>query len=111
SVETALGLAGGLLIVELVDLEEDDPERVRRFSEKRACPNDHPLQLEEIEPRTFSFNAPYGACPDEEKSLAEGAVLPWAQIHSEYFTRVLSALAEELEFSMDTPWRALPERA
>ncbi len=129
SVETALGLAGGLLVVELVDLEEDDPERVRRFSEKRACPNDHPLSLEEIEPRTFSFNAPYGACPectgigsrlevdpelvipDEEKSLAQGAVLPWAQISSDYFARVLTALADELEFSMDVPWRALPERA
>ncbi len=129
SVETALGLAGGLLVVELVDLDADDPERVRRFSEKRACPNDHPLQLEEIEPRTFSFNAPYGACPectgigsrlevdpelvvpDEEKSLADGAILPWAQISSDYFTRVLTALAGELSFSMDVPWRALPERA
>ena len=129
SVETALGLAGGLLVVELVDLDADDPERVRRFSEKRACPNDHPLQLEEIEPRTFSFNAPYGACPectgigsrlevdpelvvpDEEKSLADGAILPWAQISSDYFTRVLTALAGELSFSMDAPWRALPERA
>jgi len=129
SVETALGLAGGLLVVEFVDLDADDPERVRRFSEKRACPNDHPLQLEEIEPRTFSFNAPYGACPectgigsrlevdpelvvpDEEKSLADGAILPWAQISSDYFTRVLTALAGELSFSMDAPWRALPERA
>ncbi|NLF04004.1 MAG: excinuclease ABC subunit A, partial [Actinomycetales bacterium] len=129
SVETALGLSGGLVVVELVDLAEDDPERVRKFSEKRSCPNDHPLSLEEIEPRTFSFNAPYGACPectgigsrlevdpelvipDEEKSLADGAVLPWAQISSDYFTRVLTSLAEELEFSMDTPWRALPERA
>jgi len=129
SVETALGLSAGLVIVELVDADLEDPERVRRFSEKRACPNDHPLSLEEIEPRTFSFNAPYGACPectgigsrlevdpelvipDEEKTLAEGAVLPWAQISSDYFTRVLTALADELEFSMDTPWRALPERA
>jgi len=129
SVETALGLSGGLVVVELVDLAEDDPERVRKFSEKRSCPNDHPLSLEEIEPRTFSFNAPYGACPectgigsrlevdpelvipDEEKSLADGAVLPWAQISSDYFTRVLTSLAEELEFSMDTPWRALPARA
>ena len=129
SVETALGLSGGLVVVELVDLDADDPERVRRFSEKRACPNDHPLTLEEIEPRTFSFNAPYGACPectgigsrlevdpelvvpDEEKSLREGAVLPWSQTSSEYFERVLTALAEELGFSMDVPWRALPERA
>ena len=129
SVETALGLAGGLLIVELVDADPDDPARERRFSQTRACPNDHELTLEEIEPRTFSFNAPYGACPectgigsrleidpdlvipDEEASLADGAVAPWAQISSEYFQRVLAALASDLGFSMDTPWRALPERA
>ncbi|WP_413449964.1 excinuclease ABC subunit UvrA [Georgenia phoenicis] len=129
SVETALRLAEGLLVVELVDLPEDDPERERRFSEKRACPNDHPLQLEEIEPRTFSFNAPYGACPecsgigsklevdpelivpDEELSLADGAVQPWARASSEYFLRLLRALGDELGFSVDVPWRALPARA
>ncbi len=129
SVETALGLAGGLLVVELVDADADDPQRERRFSEKRACPNDHVLTLEEVEPRTFSFNAPYGACPectglgsrlevdpelvipDDDLSLAEGAVAPWAQTSSEYFQRVLSALASDLGFSMDTPWRALPKRA
>jgi excinuclease ABC subunit A len=129
SVETALGLAGGLLVVEMVDAEKDDPERERRFSENRACPNDHQLTLEEIEPRTFSFNAPYGACPectglgsrlevdpdlvvpDEDLSLRQGAIAPWAQISSEYFERVLDALAEDLGFSMDQPWRALPERA
>ena len=64
SVETALGLAGGLLVVELVDADIDDLNRERRFSEHRACPNDHVLALDEIEPRTFSFNAPYGACPE-----------------------------------------------
>ncbi|GIG29440.1 excinuclease ABC subunit UvrA [Cellulomonas marina] len=129
SVETALGLAAGLLVVELVDADADDPGRERRFSEHRACPNDHVLTLDEIEPRTFSFNAPYGACPectgigsrlevdpelvvpDEDLSLGEGAVAPWAQTSSEYFTRVLTALADDLGFSMDTPWRALPERA
>ena len=129
SVETALGLAGGLLVVELVDADADDPQRERRFSEKRACPNDHVLTLEEVEPRTFSFNAPYGACPectglgsrlevdpdlvipDDDLSLAQGAVAPWAQTSSEYFQRVLSALASDLGFSMDTPWRALPKRA
>ncbi|NMR20913.1 excinuclease ABC subunit UvrA [Cellulomonas fimi] len=129
SVETALGLAGGLVVVELVDADADDPQRERRFSEHRACPNDHQLTLEEIEPRTFSFNAPYGACPectgigsrlevdpdlivpDHDLSLAEGAVAPWAQTSAEYFTRVLSALAKDLGFSMDVPWRALPQRA
>ena len=64
SVETALRLSDGLVIIDYVDLPEDDPGRQRRYSEKRACPNDHPLALEEIEPRTFSFNAPYGACPE-----------------------------------------------
>lgn len=129
SVETALELAGGLLVVELVDADPDDPQRERRFSENRACPNDHVLTLEEVEPRTFSFNAPYGACPectgigsrlevdpelvipDDELSLAQGAVAPWAQTSSEYFQRVLTALADDLGFSMDTPWRALPKRA
>lgn len=129
SVETALGLAGGLLLVELVDAEADDPERVRRFSETRACPNDHALSLDEIEPRTFSFNAPYGACPectgigsrlevdpdlvvpDDELSLADGAVAPWSQTSADYFQRVLTALAKDMGFSMDVPWRALPQRA
>ncbi|BDZ43560.1 UvrABC system protein A [Paraoerskovia sediminicola] len=129
SVETALGLAGGLVLVELVDADIDDLSRVRKFSEKRSCPNDHELALDEIEPRTFSFNAPYGACPectgigfrlevdpdlvvpDDEKTLREGAVVPWAQISSEYFERVLTALADDLGFSVDVPWRALPKRA
>ena len=131
SVETALGLAGGLLLVDFVDRPDDDPERERRFSEKMACPNDHPLQMDEVEPRSFSFNSPFGACPtctglgtelevdpelivpDEDLSLAQGAIAPWGQGSgsAEYFQRVLGALAEDLGFSMDTPWRALPQRA
>ena len=65
SVETALNLAGGVLLIEFVDVDPDDPDAVRerRFSEKMACPNDHPIAIDEIEPRSFSFNAPYGACP------------------------------------------------
>jgi len=128
SVETALGLAEGLVIIEQVDLSDDDPARERRYSEKRACPNEHPLALDEMEPRTFSFNAPYGACPactgigtrlevdpelvvpDEERTLAEGAVAPWSS-HQKYFTRQLEALGKELSFDVDTPWRALPARA
>ena len=128
SVETALGLAEGLVIIEQVDLPEDDPDRERRYSEKRACPNEHPLALDEMEPRTFSSNAPYGACPactgigtrlevdpelvvpDEELTLAEGAVAPWSS-HQKYFTRQLEALGKELSFDVDTPWRALPARA
>ena len=63
SVETALGLAGGLVILDFVDLPEDDPHRERRYSERLACPNDHPLAIDELEPRSFSFNSPFGACP------------------------------------------------
>ena len=128
SVETALGLADGLVIIDKVDLPVGDPDREHRYSEKRACPNEHPLALDEMEPRTFSFNAPYGACPDctgigtrlevdpelvvpdEELTLAEGAIAPWAG-HQKHFTRTLKALGEELSFDVDTPWRALPARA
>ncbi len=129
SVETALNLAGGLLVVDMVDADIDDPGKERRFSERRSCPNDHVLTLDEVEPRTFSFNAPYGACPEctgigsrlevdpellvpnDDLSLRQGAVAAWAQSGSEYFERVLSALADDLGFSMDVPWRALPQRA
>ena len=64
SVETALGLAGGLLLLDFVDLPEKAKDRERRFSEKLACPNDHPLSMDELEPRSFSFNSPFGACPE-----------------------------------------------
>lgn len=127
SVETALRLADGLVLIDPVDGEIPQ----RRYSEKRACPNDHVLALEEIEPRTFSFNAPYGACPectgigvrlevdpelivpDPTRSLSEGVLAPWQSTSSsaEYFGRMLIALADELDFSMDTPWEDLPERA
>jgi excinuclease ABC subunit A len=139
SVETALGLAGGVLVVEFVDLPEGGTDegplaglpRERRFSEKMACPNDHPIQMDEVEPRSFSFNSPFGACPhctgigtelevdpellvpDEDLSLSEGAIAPWAQGSgsAEYFQRVMTALGDDLKFSMDTPWKALPARA
>jgi excinuclease ABC subunit A len=131
SVETALGLAGGILLLDMVDLPEKAKDRERRFSEKLACPNEHPLSMDELEPRSFSFNSPFGACPectglgtrlevdpelivpDDEKSLGDGAVAPWAAgaSSSEYFQRLLVALAEDMSFSMDTPWRKLPERA
>ncbi len=131
SVETALSLTGGLLVVEFVDRDTDDPERERRFSERMACPNDHPIALDEIEPRTFSFNSPFGACPmctglgtelqvdpelivpDEDLSLADGAIAPWGSGSgaADYFQRVLTALAEEMGFSMQTPWRGLTARA
>ena len=127
SIETALNTADGLVIIEFVDEPEDSPGRERRFSQKRSCPNEHQLTLDEIEPRTFSFNAPYGACPectgigmrlevdpdlvipDDERSLEDGAIDPWARTSSEYYDRVLTALASELGFEMDTPWKDLPE--
>ena len=135
SVETALKLAEGRLVVDYVDVDAEGdesglpPERV--LSEHLACPNEHPIGIEEIEPRTFSFNAPFGACPtchgigtelevdpdllvpDEELSLNEGAVTLWAQGKkmADYHRRVVEALSQELAFDMDTPWRALPQRA
>ena len=131
SVETALVLAGGILLVDFVDREAGDPDKERRFSERMACPNDHPLAIDEVEPRTFSFNSPFGACPtctglgtelqvdpelcvpDEDLSIAQGAVAPWGSGSgsADYFMRVVQALADDLAFSLDTPWRALPERA
>ncbi|WP_281350578.1 excinuclease ABC subunit UvrA [Arthrobacter zhaoguopingii] len=131
SVETALKLAEGRVLADFVDLPDDDAKRVRAFSEHLACPNEHPLAIDEIEPRSFSFNNPFGACPvctgigtklevDEELvvpnpdlSLAEGAIAPWSlgTATLEYWTRLLEGLAKELNFSMDVPWRKLPDRA
>lgn len=124
SVENALALAEGLVVTDQVDLAEGDPDKYRRFSETRACPNDHQLGLEEIEPRTFSFNAPYGACPecaglgirtevdpdllvpDEELSLSEGAVAVWGP-NQRYHQQVLASLGEQLGFDVDAPWKDL----
>jgi excinuclease ABC subunit A len=130
SVETALGLAGGVVILDFVDLPEDDEHRERRYSERLACPNDHPLAIDELEPRSFSFNSPFGACPvcsglgtrkevdpelvvpDPELSLEEGTIAPWATGQtSEYFLRLLEGLAEEMGFKLNTPWEKLPTAA
>ena len=129
SVETALRLSSGLVIAELVDVPDDDPERERIYSEHLACLYDD-LSFEELEPRSFSFNSPFGACPDcsgigtrmevdpdllvpdPELSLAEGAIAPWSGGHvSDYFSRLVEALADELGISMDTPWAKLPAKA
>ncbi len=127
SVETALTLAGGIMQVNFVDREGD--EAWQSFSEKLACPNGHPLQLTEIEPRTFSFNAPFGACPtcsglgtrmsvdvdlmigDDELSIREGVLIPWTTQGKglfQYYERLLEGLARDLDFSLDTPWKKLP---
>jgi excinuclease ABC subunit A len=126
SVETALGLAGGIVQVNFVDEEGD--AAWQSFSEKLACPNGHPLQLTEIEPRTFSFNAPFGACPtcsglgtrmsvdvdlmlgDDALSIREGVIIPWTTQGKglfQYYERLLEGLAADLNFSLDTPWRDL----
>lgn len=129
SVETALRLANGLMVADFVDRDENDPLRRVPFSEHMACPNGHTLELDEIEPRTFSFNAPYGACPectglgfslaidpelvvpDPDKTLNEGAIEPWMMTKStgDYYRHLLEGLASELGFDLDTPWKDLPE--
>lgn len=129
SVETALKLANGIVVADFVDMDANDPNRRQPFSERRSCPNGHQLELDEVEPRTFSFNAPYGACPactglgfkleidpelvisDPDKSLNEGVIEPWSNTKttSQYYGHVLDGLADEMGFSMDTPWKDLPE--
>ncbi|BDR53070.1 UvrABC system protein A [Bombiscardovia nodaiensis] len=129
SVETALTLAKGLVVADFVDLDEKDSERRQPFSEHRSCPNGHELELDEIEPRTFSFNAPYGACPacsglgfsleidpelvvpDPDKSLKDGAIEPWSSTKTQqrFYGHMLDGLAEEMGFSTATPWKKLPK--
>src|SRR5450631_1006996 len=128
SVETALKLADGVLTLEFVDLPEDDPHRERVFSEHLACTYDD-LSFEELEPRSFSFNSPYGACTecsglgtklevdpdliisDPTLSIAKGVITPWASGHgSDYFVRLLDALANTMGFSTSTPWNKLPAK-
>jgi excinuclease ABC subunit A len=126
SLETALRLTDGLVEVNFVDLE--GPEAWRSFSEKLSCPNNHPIQLTEIEPRTFSFNAPFGACPecsglgtrmsvdedlllgDHDMSIAEGVILPWTTQGKglfNYYEKLLDGLSRDLDFSLTTPWAKL----
>src|SRR5579875_1261325 len=130
SVETALNLADGIVVLEFVDHEHDAHNREQRFSEKLACPNGHSLGVDDLEPRSFSFNSPYGACPecsglgirkevdpdlvvpDPELTLAEGAVAPWSMGHTaDYFTRMMAGLGDAMGFDVDTPWRKLPAKA
>ncbi len=129
SVETALKLAAGVVVLEFLDAPEGDEHRERTFSEHLACPYCD-LSFEAMEPRSFSFNSPFGACtectgigtrkevdpelvvPDPERTLREGAIAPWAGGHTlEYFLRLLEALGDEQGFDLDTPWRGLPARA
>jgi len=130
SVETALNLASGLVVLDFVDLPDDDPGRELRFSEKMSCPNEHAIDTDELEPRSFSFNSPFGACPDchglgtrmevdpelvitdPAATLGEGVVQPWNAAHvKDFFIRLLGALGDELDFDLNTPWRDLTPKA
>ncbi len=129
SVETALKLSGGLITLEFVDLPDDDPHRERMFSEHLACLYDD-LSFEELEPRSFSFNSPFGACTDcsglgtrmevdpeliisdPSMTLAEGVIGPWSSGNiSDYFARLLEALGEEFGYTLDTAWQDLSAKA
>jgi excinuclease ABC subunit A len=129
SLETALRLADGIAVAEWADKDptEAEPRRLI-FSEKFACPVSG-FTISEIEPRLFSFNNPYGACPvcdglgaklafdadllvpDKDRTLHKGAVAPWARGPSPLYTQTLQALARHYGFSMDEPWWKLPETA
>jgi excinuclease ABC subunit A len=128
SIETALRLSDGLLLVNLPDAPKREQDRL--FSERYACP-EHGGSFEEPAPRNFSFNSPHGACPDctglgsrleidadmvlpnDDLSLDEGAVLPWRRMTStdSWFSKILSAVAEHYRFRTDIPVRRLSQRA
>ncbi len=127
SIETALRLAQGIVILDFVDSKESTKERT--YSEHLAC-HDCELSFEELEPRSFSFNSPFGACPecsgigtklevdeeliipDDSISVNDGAIAPWSSGQtSEYFLRLLQALSGEVSFSLDTPWKKLSVKA
>ena len=129
SIENALKLANGLVILDFVDLDEKDPDKEKVFSEHMAC-HDCELSFEEMEPRSFSFNSPFGACPectgigtklevdqelvipDDSISIYEGAIAPWSGGQSsDYFERLLEALAKDITFSLDVPWKKISVKA
>ncbi len=130
SLETALKLANGLVTIDFVDREEKAADRTQTFSESLSCPNRHPVSLTEIEPRTFSFNAPFGACTacsglgtsmsvdedlvlgDPQLSIAEGVIVPWTSQGKSlynYYEKLLRGLASDLDFTLTTPWGKLSD--
>ncbi|MBN8552492.1 MAG: excinuclease ABC subunit UvrA [Caulobacterales bacterium] len=129
SIQTALNLADGLAVAEWADTAEgEDAPRRLLFSERFACPVSG-FTIAEIEPRLFSFNNPAGACPvcdglgqkltfdadlivpDRDKTLHKGAIAPWSRGPSPLYTQTLQALSRHYGFSMDKPWRDLPDQA
>ena len=126
SIETALKLASGLVILDFVDAKKGSPDKEKSFSEHMAC-HECELSFEELEPRSFSFNSPFGACPectgigtklevdeellipDDSLSIYDGAIAPWSGM--EYFLRLLEGLATDLKFSLDAPWKKLSDKA
>ncbi len=128
SIETALRLANGIVTLEFVDAKGKE-EKERTYSELLAC-HDCGISIQEMEPRSFSFNSPFGACPectgigsklevdeeliipDDSISISEGAIAPWAGGQSaDYFNNLLEALAKDIKFSMNTPWSKLSAKA
>ena len=125
SVETALKLADGIVAFDFVDFDDGDPQRVQTFSEKTACPNGHKLSVEEYEPRAFSFNSPFGACPacdglgtrseiDEDLVIpdpdapAVDAFQPWnSSPNKGYFEKLIVALAKAEGFDANAPLSSL----
>ena len=130
SIETSINLSNGLLFVEYED--ETLPKKFRKlekliFSTKFACPESG-FTIEEIEPRLFSFNSPFGACeecegigiklnvdpnlvvPNEKKSISDGAIEPWAKTTTLYYAQTLASLAKHYNFSLDDKWSKLPKK-
>ena len=130
SVETSVNLANGLIYVEYEN--ETLPQKYRKiekiiFSTKFSCPESG-FTIEEIEPRLFSFNSPYGACeecegigvklnvdpnlviPNDKKTIADGAVEPWSKSTSLYYAQTLASLAKHYKFSLNEPWKKLPKK-
>jgi len=130
SIETAVNLSSGLVFVEYED--ETLPQKFRKieklvYSTKFACPESG-FTIEEIEPRLFSFNSPYGACeecegigiklnvdpnlvvPDERKSIADGAIEPWAKSTTLYYAQTLASIAKHYGFSLDDKWKKIPKK-
>jgi excinuclease ABC subunit A len=133
SIETAAGLADGLVAIDVLDSAdgEDDQGRPRGgetmlFSENFACP-EHGVSLAELEPRIFSFNSPHGACPrctglgaqlevdpdlvvpDPSLAIGEGALVPWSVMNSNFYESVIQGIADRWEVDLETPWAELPQ--